>query len=61
MARLGMFTGRIYEEFDPTPEECCLNITDEEASNEDRLRVLRTVNSVKCRDCNGCPESMKEH
>ena len=61
MKKLGMFTGKVYEDNDISPQECCLQISEEEASNEDRLRVLRTINSVKCRDCYGCSESMKEH
>lgn len=61
MQRLGMFTGDIYREDATIQEECYQFISDEEASNEEFLRVERTRNSILCRDCCACPKAMKEH
>lgn len=60
MKRLGMYTGTIYED-GAFPEECCLQITDEQANDKEYLRIKQTVNGINCRKCLACHEAMKEN
>ena len=55
--RLGLYSGRIYDEVDDYSLECCKNITEEQSADDEWLADQRLVNSFKCMGCGGCPLS----
>lgn len=57
MKRLGKFTMRIYDEdydFSKCPE-CCTQITDEQAEDEEFVRKRHIGDLMGCLRCLGCP------
>lgn len=59
MKRLGLFTGKIYEDgYDAALiEECCLCLSDKQAEDAAFVEQMRTKSSEKCARCMGCPAS----
>ena len=62
MKRLGVFSGKIYDEdYDTNKiEECCFLITSEQAQDKDFCKVKIKRKNV-CLNCMGCPVSQKEN
>jgi hypothetical protein len=62
MKRLGIFTGRIYDEEDfwaDCIKECCRVLKDEEAEDISVITSVYTREHINCIGCNGCPESQR--
>lgn len=60
MKRLGKYSGQIYEEKEvSTMEECGVCITDEQANDEEWIKVHHVGDLVDCLGCGGCPMSQK--
>ena len=57
MKRLGKFTGKVYEEvYDFSKcHECCRQISDEQATDDDLVRNLHFEDLKDCIRCFGCP------
>jgi hypothetical protein len=56
MKRLGLFSGKIYEEDEVKGmNECGLCITDEQEHNTEFIEKTKVENLVKCGGCFGCP------
>lgn len=60
MRRLGLYSGRVYDDNEDYYDECCLGLTDEQANDEDWLDDQRLINRYKCLGCYGCPMSVKK-
>ena len=61
MKRLGMYSGRIYEENEvENMKECGVMLSDEQIDDEDHLEFMRRDYRAGCLICRGCPESQKE-
>lgn len=61
MKRLGKFTKTIYEDgcdFSQCPE-CCTQITDEQATDEDFINKRHVSDLMDCVRCFGCPASRR--
>lgn len=61
MKRLGKFTGTIYKEdydFSNCPE-CCVQITDEQAKDEESITQHHIKDLIDCITCMGCPAAQK--
>ena len=55
MKRLGLFSGKIYNEDEvKTMNECGLCMTDEQAHNTEFIEKMRDENLDKCINCFGC-------
>lgn len=62
MKRLGIFTGRIYNQDDFEAgciRECCRVITDEEAESIPVVMAVYAQEHLHCVGCFGCPESQR--
>ncbi len=59
MKRLGLCTGKIYEDgYDETLiEECCLLLSDKQANDTAYIEMMRKQNAPRCARCMGCPAS----
>lgn len=59
MKRLGIFTGRVYDEhYDLNKiKECCREISDETANNPNLVRFIYLTKHENCEGCFGCPAS----
>jgi len=58
MKRLGRFTGKVYSQEDYDGDiikECCLLISDEQASDEDFIRKQHLKDIIVCSSCLGLP------
>lgn len=56
MKRLGLFSGRIYEEDEVKDmKECGMCITNEQAEDSNYIERIKDENLVKCGGCFGCP------
>lgn len=53
MKRLGMYTGKIYDEdYDRSKiKECCVLLSDEYAENEAYISLLKAKNALRCNAC----------
>ena len=60
MARLGKYSGRIYEENEVKDmQECGICITDELAQDEDWISKYHVQGLMECIACCGCPLAQK--
>ena len=59
MKRLGKFSGKIYSENDDYSSECCIIITDDNATDNSFIKASMAKNAMDCLNCHGCPESKK--
>lgn len=59
MKRLGIFTGRVYDEhYDLNKiKECCREISDETANNPNLVKFIYLTEKQNCEGCFGCPAS----
>ena len=56
MKRLGKLTGRIYEENKiHDMEECGIQITDEQANDDEWIKQHHAKDLIDCDNCRGCP------
>lgn len=56
MKILGKLTGRIYEENKiHDMEECGIQITDEQANDEEWIKQHHAKDLIDCGNCRGCP------
>lgn len=61
MKRLGLYSGRIYEENEvENMEECGLCIADEEANDKEWIKKKHDEHIGRCSNCFGCPLSSKK-
>lgn len=62
MKRVGIFSGRVYDEKDFTDfmiKECCYLVTDEEIGTLECLAKW-TKRHERCEGCSGCPVARRE-
>ena len=61
MKRLGLFTGKVYNDNCDLSivKECCLLISDKQASDDAFIQREHAKYSKKCARCMGCPEAKK--
>lgn len=60
MKRLGKYTGTVYGKGYrdiKMPPECCLQITDEQASDAEFVERKHLELFMSCINCRGCPDS----
>lgn len=56
MKRLGMFSGKIYEDHEVSGmNECGLCITDNQAEDSEYINKMKIENLAKCGGCFSCP------
>lgn len=56
MKRLGKFSGKIYNESETKDmRECGVMISDEQAQDEEFIRIHRIEDLLDCLKCFGCP------
>ena len=63
MKRLGKFTGTIYpDNYDKHKIwECCTQIPDDKANDEDFINEHHVRDLMDCMRCFGCPMAMQSH
>lgn len=60
MKRLGKYTGNIYEESEiASMQECGVQISDQQAQDEEWVKTHHAKDLARCIMCMGCPEANK--
>lgn len=62
MKRMGIYSGKIYEDNDENMHrECCLVLTEAEAKlDKIRLKLLQWKHNWQCKGCHACPEAQQK-